>query len=928
MSNRLNFPIWADADTTSTGFTLQHLVNGSWVDTDMRTCALPAGYTNEVCLNRYIEKDIKSTAPNLNVATGITPQPDAYQIYRMVTDGVETREMGFFNDWSYEMYTGNTRCISAPINRHADSRQHLLYGNFAETGNSIIVKELVQANIKMQPTAITIGAEQYQTVTIVVTSNTYFELILPEWLTASQTAFTSGTTVAYLYPQTNTSFDSRQFTIQAKHDAYWSPDYEYTDLAQVVQAGKVAYLTIYPDPLGVAWDTTGLTSVTVYTNTDFTATTNSSDTWLTYSGKTEVGTNYYNVYFNISANTGDNRQTHAYFEYVVNSSGGTYTRALRVVQAADPAGTVRIYYKASPAQVIDPSVTEGFGAVYTGAYNVGSDYFWAFETAPTAIPAKACAGLAPLRNIIAPESVTSIGYSAFTQTNLTGITAPGVTTIGAYAFNANKSLKNVEFGNLTSIGEYAFQNCSALTSIDLTHIEYLGKYVFYRCKVLSNVEMGSGITYIPEYCFSYCSGLTSMDIPEGVTGMSQYCFYRANNLTAVTLPNTLIEIDRTFNSAAALSSITIPDSVRKITGNFIAGTAITALTIPDTVEILDNQYLYTTSNLKILIVGAHKVGFAGDRYSGGDCTLSTLTITTGVTEIEDRAFLYKTNSATTVNYAGTKAQWAQVIKGRQWLPCGINVIHCSDGDVSTYELALRYVTSDGLPAGPNDAGYQSCFERTYVGNNTYEICTIGQWDIPSSAFTGCTNLKTVDMINIVPVTGYTYGNAHKAVFSGCTGLESVSNIEDFTVIELYYFCGCTSLSSITLGNNVWKIAQGAFEDCTSLSSITLPESLTSMDSGAFRGSSLSSVTIPDRLATIPHQAFYTCGALSSVTIGSGVTTIESLAFARCYSLNEINYNGTVLQWNAISKDAEWANESGVSPIPATVVHCTDGDTPI
>lgn len=338
MSDRLNFPIWADADTDSTGFTLQHLVNGSWVDTDMKTCALPAGYTNEVCLSRYIEKDIKSTAPDLNYSgtTGVTPQPDAYQVYRMVIDGVETREMGFINDWSYEEWSGEQRCLSAPINRHADARQHLLYGNFAETGNSIIIKEMIRPDIKMQPNSIAIGAEQYQTVTIVVTSNMDFELILPEWLTASQTAFTSGTTVAYLYPQTNTSFDSRQFTIQAKHDTYWSSDYEYTDLAQVAQAGKVAYLTIYPDPLGVAWDTTGLTSVTVYTNTDFTATTNSSDTWLTYSGKTEVGTNYYNVYFNISANTGDDRQTHAYFEYVVNSSGGTYTRALRIVQAHVP----------------------------------------------------------------------------------------------------------------------------------------------------------------------------------------------------------------------------------------------------------------------------------------------------------------------------------------------------------------------------------------------------------------------------------------------------------------------------------------------------------------------------------------------------------------------------------------------------------------
>jgi hypothetical protein len=41
---------------------------------------------------------------------------------------------------------------------------------------------------------------------------------------------------------------------------------------------------------------------------------------------------------------------------------------------------------------------------------------------------------------------------------------------------------------------------------------------------------------------------------------------------------------------------------------------------------------------------------------------------------------------------------------------------------------------------------------------------------------------------------------------------------------------------------------------------------------------------------------------------------------RCVSLNSIIFKGTKTQWEAIEKGANW--NFGV---PATVVHCSDGD---
>jgi len=47
------------------------------------------------------------------------------------------------------------------------------------------------------------------------------------------------------------------------------------------------------------------------------------------------------------------------------------------------------------------------------------------------------------------------------------------------------------------------------------------------------------------------------------------------------------------------------------------------------------------------------------------------------------------------------------------------------------------------------------------------------------------------------------------------------------------------------------------------------------------------------------------------------------AFFGCNSLISISYTGTKAQYNSISKGNEWNRN-----VPATVVHCADGDTPI
>ena len=88
--------------------------------------------------------------------------------------------------------------------------------------------------------------------------------------------------------------------------------------------------------------------------------------------------------------------------------------------------------------------------------------------------------------------------------------------------------------------------------------------------------------------------------------------------------------------------------------------------------------------------------------------------------------------------------------------------------------------------------------------------------------------------------------------------------------------------------------------------------------------SLASITIPNSVTSIGNYAFAYCKGLTSVMIPDSVTHIGRGGFAYCRGLTSITYTGTIAQYNSsITKGYQW--HEGV---PATVVHCTDGDAPI
>ena len=154
-------------------------------------------------------------------------------------------------------------------------------------------------------------------------------------------------------------------------------------------------------------------------------------------------------------------------------------------------------------------------------------------------------------------------------------------------------------------------------------------------------------------------------------------------------------------------------------------------------------------------------------------------------------------------------------------------------------------------------------------------------------FSGCSGLTSVTIPSSVTSIGY-------YAFQDCSGLTSITIPNSVTSIGYSAFSGCSGLTSVTIPNSVTSIGESAFYGCSGLTSVTIPNSVTSIGGSAFYGcSGLTSITIPNSVTSIGGSAFYGCSGLTSITIPNSVTSIDSRTFYNCSNLESVNIKNGV-----------------------------------
>lgn len=127
-----------------------------------------------------------------------------------------------------------------------------------------------------------------------------------------------------------------------------------------------------------------------------------------------------------------------------------------------------------------------------------------------------------LKSVKTGKNVSKICMYAFYRTKLENLEiGKNVSFIGDYAFSGTY-IKSFESNRIDSIGYSAFSS-SDLENIDLSSCKHIGGYAFSGTR-LTGVLLADGLTTIPSCCFSSTSYLTDIFIPSSVKSVASDAF--------------------------------------------------------------------------------------------------------------------------------------------------------------------------------------------------------------------------------------------------------------------------------------------------------------------------------------------------------------------------------------------------------------------
>lgn len=441
------------------------------------------------------------------------------------------------------------------------------------------------------------------------------------------------------------------------------------------------------------------------------------------------------------------------------------------------------------ANLVSATIPAGYGITFNGCTSLKTAKITGNLTAIDDWMFNNCGQLS---DFDIPDSVTRIGYSAFSGTALKEAVIPaGVTEIDDWAFGECQNLEKAMLPDgLKSIGEAAF----------------------YECPELTDSNIPDSVTTLGGYAFSCCPKLKDMTIPDTIDNFGECVFEDTPGVTIDTSRKYFIPtVDGIKDLSYTGSEITQPDMEITVNGMTLKEDSDYEVSYSSNTEIgtatmdinFKGQYVgHLTRTFNVVQTdmsgdGITVTGIHNTRYTGKKIVMSKLAVQAGgrtLTPGTDYTVAYKNNlnpGTAEITIAGKGNYTGTVVK-----TFNILILKGSTYTVGTMKYKVTNAATNGKGTVAIMGTVKAKTDRTFTSLSVPSAVKIG----------GIT--YNVTMVNVGAFSGYTYlkkvviGNGIKAIGSNA-------------------FYGCKSIASIIIGRGVTAIGGKTFYGCSKLASISV-----------------------------------------------------------------------------------------------------------